>query len=193
MPSRGSGGLRAFFGVSLAAVLTMTVLLLEVPSRIADLGSGNLERLTAPTTTEEYGTRIELAGRGERPPLAVRATEPVPLRVRGPRHRPGPGHRHVGVVIEIENLGSKPWRYGGEVQAADGRERTYSPSWDVRRTDRGRTLLQGQVLRPRQPLRRLLVLEVPRRVRLTSVKFTVGSGLTRSAEWVPPEKDTDRD
>ena len=40
------------------------------------------------------------------------------------------------------------------------------------------------MLRPGRALRRLLVLEVPRRVRLSSVKFTVGSGLTRSAEWV---------
>ncbi|HET7350641.1 MAG TPA: hypothetical protein VFJ28_06870 [Marmoricola sp.] len=184
MPSRASGGIKAFFGVSLAAVLTMTVLLLEVPSRIADLGSGNLERLTAPTTTEEFGTPIELAGRGERPPLAVRATSPVPVRVRGPRHRPAATHRHVGVVIEVENLGTKPWRYAGEVQAADGRERLYSPIREIRRTDRGRTLQQGQVLRPGRALRRLLVLEVPRRVRLSSVKFTVGSGLTRSAEWV---------
>lgn len=83
-----------------------------------------------------------------------------------------------------------PWRYAGEVRATDGRDSLYSPNWEIRRTNRGRTLLQGQVLRPGRPLRRLLVIEVPRRIRLTSVKLTVGSGLTRSAEWVQPEKDS---
>ena len=97
------------------------VLVLDVPSRIAALGSGNLDRLVAPTTTESFGRQVDLAGRAARPPLQVSAEEPTPVRVVTRGLRAGKGHRFMALELTIHNAGRQPWlsTEGTEIQVAD--------------------------------------------------------------------------
>ena len=182
--------LKGWLAICCAAALVAGLLVLDVPSRIAALGSGNLDRLVAPTTTEPFGRQIDLAGRAARPPLVVAAEEPKPVRVATRGVRPVQGHRFVALALTIHNAGQRPWvsTDGTEVQVADQAGRAYGADARVLKV-RGAKVLAGVTrLPPGRTIRRVAVFDVPRRARISTARFTVGSGLTRTAEWQLPTR-----
>jgi hypothetical protein len=176
--------MKALLGIGLVALIAFGVFALDLPSRIADLGSGNLTQLVAPTTTVAFGKTVELDGRAARPPLAVTATKVVRVRSTTKGVRAAKRHVLVGVQLAIKNIGDAPFDVGMgiEARAADGRGATYPPDGAVLRIRGGRVLNVTRV-RPGAQVRGVVVFEVPRGTSLTTVRFTVGSGLTRTAEW----------
>ena len=183
--ARGYGqpsALRPWLAVALAASLVTAVLVLEVPSRIAALGSGNLDRLVAPTTTTSCGRPVELGGRAD---LDVTADKPTAVRVLTRRVRAGHGHRFVALELTIRNAGTQPWvsSDGLAVEVADRTGKAYGADARIQKVRGGRVLAGVTRLRPGLTIRRLVVFAVPRDANISVARFTVGSGLTQTAEW----------
>jgi hypothetical protein len=176
--------MKAVLGIGFVALVAVAVFALDVPSRIADLGSGNLDRLVAPTTTVSFGAPVKLEGRRERPPVVVTATRTVPVRSATKGVRAAKGHVLVGLPLTIHNVGPTPFEVSTGIQATAGDSKglSYRPAQDVLRV-RGRPVIRISRVRPQGQLRGVVVFEVPRGTTLTTARFTVGSGLTRTAEW----------
>lgn len=184
--ARGYGqqpsALRPWLAVAFAAALVTAVLVLEVPSRIAALGSGNLDRLVAPTTTTSFGRTVELGGRAD---LEVSADRPTPVRVLTRRVRAGHDHRFVAIELVIRNTGTQPWvsTDGLAVEVVDRTGKSYGADARVLKARGGKVLEGVTRLRPGLTIRRLVVFAVPRNATISGARFTVGSGLTQTAEW----------
>lgn len=166
------------------ALISAAIFILDVPTRIAELGSGNLERIVAPTTTVPFGKSVELAGRAERPPVWVAASDPMRVHSATRGVRPAKGATFVGVPLMVRNLGNVPFltSMGVEVSATDERGGEYRLAGGLIKL-RGQRMLDVTRMRPNAVRRGVVVFELPRGRTLSSVRFTVGSGLVRTAEW----------
>ncbi len=189
--SKSSSPLHPLVGVSIAALLVFAVLALDVPMRIAALGSGNLDRLVAPKTTVAFGDTAELAGRGSRPPLRVTAQSAVPVRPLARDVRVSRGQRLVGVELSVRNVGDLPWESAPDttIVAVDARGASHAPELRVRKLREGRVLPSAVRLEPGVTIRRVVVFSLPRSTPVTKVSLTVGAGLTRTVEWVDHQND----
>ena len=180
----GSSPFGALVGILAVAIVTAAVFVLDVPSRIAELGSGNLERLVAPTTTVAFGESVELAGRAERPPLVLQAASPVRVEATTRGVRVPKGMKFVGLPLTVRNVGATVFvaAMGADVTAADEQGTAYRPVSGLVKL-RGRHVLKVARVPPGAVRRGVVVFQVPRGSSISSMRFTVGSGLTRTAEW----------
>ena len=175
-------------GIVMAGLLIFAVLGTDLFDRIADLGTAGVEQLTTPTTRVEYGEPVELGGRGERPPLTVTAGAPAP--VRSVRVRAPKGMRFVGVELDVKNAGEVAWSVPpvSTIGVSDQQGSSYGIDRRVRRIRGGDVLPAAITLQPGQSAHGVAVFAVPRSVKIAMVQFTVGQGLTRTAEWTETGK-----
>ena len=176
---------KALLALALVASLGAVLLLLDVPNRIAALGTGNLDKLVRPTTEAAYGETVRLEGRAERPPIEVTAREPRPVRGTTPGVRVTQGNRLLAAPVTIRNVGRLQWstRLGLTATVVDATDTAYAVNPGFT-SARGVRVLAGELrLDPGSTARGVLVFEVPRRARVTAFTLTVGSGLTRTGSW----------
>lgn len=172
---------RSLAGMALVAALFAAFFISGLPDRIAGLGSGGLTGLMRPVTTVRYGETVRLAGRAERPPLEVTVNRPLDGR------KLAHDRRLVLVPIAIANTGERRW--SSQVQTDIRLLAGQQPYWPVaaRRHDR-RALRLPLVVHPGERRDGMLLFSVPRRVRVTMVRFEVGSGITRTGQWTSSGK-----
>jgi hypothetical protein len=175
-------------GLAVLALAVVGVIALDVPERISALGSNGLDRATTPTTRAAYGETVRLGGRAERPPLKISAAAPAPvrsLRVGAPK-----GMRFVGVELDVKNAGEVAWSVPpvSTIGVSDQQGSSYGIDRRVRRIRGGDVLPAAMKLQPGQSVHGVAVFAVPRSVKIAMVQFTVGQGLTRTAEWTESGK-----
>ena len=90
----------------------------------------------------------------------------------------------MALELTIHNAGRQPWvsTDGTEIQVADEAGTAYWADARVLKV-RGAKVLTVITLPPGRTIRRVAVFAVPRQASISSAWFTVGSGLTRTAEW----------
>lgn len=171
-------------GMVAVAALAFGAFAFDLPSRVADLGSGNLDRVVAPTTTVWFGEDVELAGRGDRPTLKVSAERARPVRSATKGVRPDKGMVFLGLPISVTNAGETTFDaltgFGVTMTNAEGLTLRLDPR--VTKLRHGRVLVLMK-LRPGATARGMIVFHVPRGTRPPNAQLTVGSGLTRTAQW----------
>jgi hypothetical protein len=191
LPDDGrSSPLVLLVGVALATLVVFGVLAFDVPDRIAALGSGNLDRVVAPTAKVAYGESVDLEGQAERPPLRITAQTPIPVTPLAPKARASEGSRLIGVELEVKNIGKVKWSATpvSVIDVADRKGVEYGVDQRVRRIRGAHTLPNVITLAPGKSVRGVVVFAVPRSAKVLVVRFTVGQGLTRTGEWTTSGK-----
>lgn len=170
--------------VAFCALLVLLVLMLDVPSRLGELGAQTVDSMKNPT--KSVGEKVTLDGTGDRPDLSLIAERPVVTRSTQRRVHLDRGHQFVAVPMTVHNAGDQAWVFAPSASLVlrDDTQATYWPDARVTKIFAGRVLPAAVTLRPGGTTRGSMVFDVPRGTTITAIELTLGSGDPRTIRWL---------